>query len=105
VSRGRITPATRDAVQEWLARFDVCDEVHFALEGATGWRFVVEETRWRCLYGEHIHRLVPSGSRNEATRQPLRLQLRTPANRRPCSGCNVPTVDSEVSFDMADVGR
>jgi transposase len=30
-------------VREWLARFDVFDEVHFALEGTTGWRFVVEE--------------------------------------------------------------
>jgi transposase len=43
MSRGRITPATREAVREWLARFDVFDEVHFALEGTTGWRFVAEE--------------------------------------------------------------
>jgi transposase len=43
VSRGRITPATRESVREWLARFDGVDEVGFALEGTTGWRFVVEE--------------------------------------------------------------
>jgi transposase len=43
LSRGGIAPATREAVREWLARFDVFDEVHFALEGTTGWRFVVEE--------------------------------------------------------------
>jgi transposase len=42
VSRGRISPATRESVQEWLARFDGLDAVHFALEGTTGWRFVVE---------------------------------------------------------------
>jgi len=43
MSRGRITPATRESVREWLARFEGLDEVHFALEGTTGWRFVVEE--------------------------------------------------------------
>src|SRR5437867_5202915 len=43
MSRGRITPATRESVREWLARFDGVDEVGFALEGTTGWRFVVEE--------------------------------------------------------------
>jgi transposase len=43
MSRGRITPATRESVREWLARFDGVDDVHFALEGTTGWRFVVEE--------------------------------------------------------------
>src|SRR5438067_8386493 len=43
MSRGRIAPATREAVREWLARFDSLRDVHFALEGTTGWRFVVEE--------------------------------------------------------------
>jgi hypothetical protein len=33
--------AQHQAVREWLARCDVFDEVHFALEGTTGWRFVV----------------------------------------------------------------
>jgi transposase len=43
VSRGRIAPAARESVPEWLARFNGVDHVHFALEGTTGWRFVVEE--------------------------------------------------------------
>jgi transposase len=43
MSRGRIAPATRESVRGWLARFDFLDDVHFALEGTTGWRFVVEE--------------------------------------------------------------
>jgi transposase len=43
MSRGRIAPATRESVREWLARFGEVDEVHVALEGTTGWRFVVEE--------------------------------------------------------------
>jgi len=43
LSRGRVTPATRESVREWLARFDSLHDVHFALEGTTGWRFVAEE--------------------------------------------------------------
>jgi len=35
-------PATRGAVREWLEQFAAC-EAEFALEGTTGWRFVVEE--------------------------------------------------------------
>jgi transposase len=42
-SRGRITPATRQSVRDWLAQFNSVDHVHFALEGTTGWRFVAEE--------------------------------------------------------------
>ena len=43
VSRGRISPATRQSVRAWLAQFDGVDDLHFALEGTVGWRFVVEE--------------------------------------------------------------
>jgi transposase len=43
VSRGRISPVSRESVREWLARFDAVVDVHFALEGTTGRRFVVEE--------------------------------------------------------------
>src|SRR5438046_9995990 len=42
VTRSRIAPATRVAVREWLGQFAGC-EAEFALEGTTGWRFVVEE--------------------------------------------------------------
>jgi len=42
VRRGRIAPAARADVREWLERFAGC-EGEFALEGTTGWRFVVEE--------------------------------------------------------------
>jgi transposase len=43
VSRGRVAPAARESVREWLLQFNGVDQVHFALEGTTGWRFVVEE--------------------------------------------------------------
>ena len=41
--RGRMIPADRQHLRAWLARFAGQDDVHFALEGCTGWRYVVEE--------------------------------------------------------------
>jgi hypothetical protein len=40
--RGGISPATREEVRAWFERFGGLD-THFAVEGTTGWRFVVEE--------------------------------------------------------------
>jgi transposase len=55
--RGRITPATREAVREWLARFDDLGEAHFALEGTAGWWFVVREIE---RAGDHAHLADPA---------------------------------------------
>src|SRR6266513_3996907 len=41
-SRGRISPAAREPLRQWLERFEGL-EGEFVLEGTTGWRFVVEE--------------------------------------------------------------
>ena len=44
VSRGQICPATRAVLRRWLgARFQGRVDVKLAVEGCTGWRFVVEE--------------------------------------------------------------
>ena len=43
VKRGQITPADRVHLRSWLARFAGRDDVAFALEGCTGWRYVSEE--------------------------------------------------------------
>src|SRR5229473_1675167 len=43
VCRGRIDPASRAALRSWLARFAGRDDVTFAVEGCTGWRYVAEE--------------------------------------------------------------
>jgi transposase len=45
VATGQIRPATRSALRTWLERFQGVDEVAFAVEGCTGWRFVAEELR------------------------------------------------------------
>ena len=42
VEVGRIVPATRVELRDWLSRFEG-REAAFATEGCTGWRFVVEE--------------------------------------------------------------
>jgi transposase len=41
--RGRVVPADRAHLREWLARFAGQPDVAFALEACTGWRYVVEE--------------------------------------------------------------
>ena len=43
VTTGQVRPATRRALRDWLERFAGAAEVAFAVEGCTGWRFVVEE--------------------------------------------------------------
>jgi transposase len=43
VERGQIAPADRRHLRSWLARFAGRDDVAFALEGCTGWRYVAEE--------------------------------------------------------------
>jgi len=43
VATGQIRPATRSVLREWLSRFEGHDDMAFAVEGCTGWRFVVEE--------------------------------------------------------------
>jgi transposase len=43
VRRGQIAPADREHLRGWLARFAGRDDVAFAMEGCTGWRYVAEE--------------------------------------------------------------
>ena len=56
VRRGRIAPAARADVRAWLVQFAGC-EAEFALEGTTGWRFVVEEIK---RAGHHAHLADPA---------------------------------------------
>jgi hypothetical protein len=43
VQRGQIAPADRAHLRAWLARFGDRDDVAFAMEGCTGWRYVAAE--------------------------------------------------------------
>jgi len=40
VQRGQISPADRQHLRAWLARFNGTGDVAFAVEGCTGWRYV-----------------------------------------------------------------
>ena len=40
VQRGQIAPADREHLRAWLARFAGRDDVAFAVEGCTVWRYV-----------------------------------------------------------------
>src|SRR6266511_3200119 len=71
VERGRIAPADRERLADWLTRFDTATPVAFALEGCTGWRYVVEEMgkagvrphpRAQC-HGEERVRVMGAGAR------------------------------------------
>ncbi len=52
IGRARVTPAHREGVRRFLARF-AGEELEVALEATTGWRFVVEELR-RVGAGVHL---------------------------------------------------
>ena len=43
VQRGQISPADREHLRAWLARFAGRDDAGFAVEGCTGWRYVAGE--------------------------------------------------------------
>lgn len=43
VNAGQIAPADRPRFRTWLLPFHEAADVHFVLEGCTGWRYVVEE--------------------------------------------------------------
>src|SRR6201984_2586794 len=43
VRRGQVSPADREHLRAWLARFAGHREVAFAVEGCTGWRYIAEE--------------------------------------------------------------
>src|SRR6266511_3673935 len=71
VRRGRIVPATRGAVREWLQRFAAC-EAEFALEGTTGWRFVVQEIE---RAGHRAHLADPAETAGKRGRKRRNLQV------------------------------
>ncbi len=43
VRRGQVAPADRAHLRAWLARFAGRDDVAFAVEACTGWRYIAEE--------------------------------------------------------------
>ncbi len=67
VNTGRITPADRWQLREWVRRFAGRNDVAFAIEGCTGWRYVAEELR-----GVGIEAHVAEPAETAALRGPKR---------------------------------
>jgi len=57
--QGRLAPASREHLRGWLERF-AGQQASFALEGCTGWRYVVEELQ---LAGIAAHLAEPADTR------------------------------------------
>ena len=60
VRRGQISPADRVHLCAWLARFAGLEDVAFALEACTGWRYIAEEL---AAAGIAVHLAEPAGHR------------------------------------------
>ncbi len=59
VRRGQISPAGREHLRAWLARFNGREDVAFAVEGCTGWRYVTDEL---AAAGIMVHLAGPAGT-------------------------------------------
>ena len=59
VQRGQVSPADRVHLRAWLARFAGRDDVAFAVEGCTGWRYVAGEL---AAAGVAAHLAEPAGT-------------------------------------------
>jgi transposase len=57
VRRGQVSPADREHLRAWLARFAGRDDAAFALEACTGWRYVAEEL---AAAGAAVHLAEPA---------------------------------------------
>ena len=74
VRRGQVSPADREHLRGWLARFAGRDDVAFAVEGCTGWRYVAEEL---AAAGVTVHLAEPAdtafarGRKRHAKTDPL----------------------------------
>jgi transposase len=57
VTRGQVSPADREHLRAWLARFAGRGDAAFAFEGCTGWRYVAEEM---AAAGTGVHLAEPA---------------------------------------------
>ena len=89
VSRGRIAAVVRESVGEWLARFDGVEDVHFALEGTTGWRFVAEEVE-RAGHRAHLADRAETAARRGRKRRAKSDRADCELLLRLLSACELP---------------
>jgi len=61
VQRGQISPADREHLRAWLARFNGTGDVAFAVEGCTGWRYVALRSEAGQLEARRLALLTVTG--------------------------------------------
>src|SRR6267142_2699577 len=88
VQRGQVSPADREHLRAWLARFAGVEDVAFAVEGCTGWRYVVGEL---AAAGVAAHLAEPSDTafargRKRHAKTDRRPAPAAAAGRRPAAG-------------------
>ena len=86
VRRGQVGPADREHLRGWLARFAGRDDVAFAVEGCTGWRYVAEELAAADVTVHLASRQTPRRPRPSGTPRPTRPTAASAdaAGRGPC---------------------
>ena len=81
VRRGQVSPADRVHLRAWLARFAGREDVAFALEACTGWRYIAEEL---AAAGITVHLAEPGRHRlrprPQAARQDRQNRFAAPAD-------------------------
>ena len=88
VQRGQISPADREHLRAWLARFRGLEDVAFAVEGCTGWRYVVEELAAAGITAHLAERPIPrSPVVASGTPRPIRPTAGTCGCCWPRDGC------------------
>src|SRR5512135_1752251 len=88
VRRGQVSPADRAHLRAWLARFAGRDDVAFALEGCTGWRYVAEELAAAGMPRTSASQLIrPSPAAASGTPRPTRPTPGTSGCCWPRAGC------------------
>jgi hypothetical protein len=100
--RGRIVPADRQHLADWLVRFDGVEDVQFAMEGCTGWRYVAEEMRAAGLVAQLAEPADTAALRRRRRR--AKTDLLTELADRPLGWC-VPGGSALARFAARDQRR
>ena len=102
VKRGQIAPVDRAHLRSWLARFAGRDDVAFALEGCTGWRYVAEELAGA---GVAAHVAEPADTAFARGRKRHAKTDRTDSTSRVGFGTKRPTLKAQRHAGMRSVAE
>ena len=99
VARGQVAPADREHLRAWLARFAGRDDVAFAVEACTGWRYVAEEL---AAAGVAVHLAEPAGTAFCCRTSPISLPSGSSMTQRIATVCR-PSAGRPISIEPTRV--